>query len=145
VVVGDHDEAFREHPANIAHALFIHEENVRVPFFIAAPGALAGQRRHAPLASLLDLAPTTLALAGARVPQQYEGQSLLAAHPRPARFATEQGRRWAGLRDGDWKLIVDDESGRAQLYDLAADPGERKDLSGARPEIVERYRGCLGR
>jgi phosphoglycerol transferase MdoB-like AlkP superfamily enzyme len=145
VVVGDHGEAFREHPANIAHALFIYEENVRVPFFVAAPGATVGARRAPALASLLDLAPTTLALAGVRVPQQYEGQSLLAATPRVARFATEQGRRWAGVRDGRWKVIVDEESGRGQLYDLEADPGERKDLAGERGEIVARYRGCVGR
>ena len=79
VVVGDHGEAFREHPANIAHALFIYEENVRVPFVVAAPGALAAPgagARPTQLASLLDLAPTTLALAAVRIPQQYEGQSL---------------------------------------------------------------------
>ncbi len=143
VVVGDHGEAFREHPANIAHALFVYEENVRVPFFVAAPGALAGERRQPQLASLLDLAPTTLALAGLRPPLQYEGQSLLDARPRPARFSTEQGRRWAGLRDGRWKLILDEESGRPQLYDLESDPAERSDLAAARADVVTRYRGCL--
>ena len=93
---------------------------------------------------MLDLAPTTLALAGVRIPQQYEGQSLVEARPRPARFATEQGRRWVGLRDGRWKLIVDEDTGRAQLYDLDVDPGERNDLAGARPDVVERYRACVG-
>ncbi|MEO5768648.1 MAG: sulfatase [Polyangia bacterium] len=144
VVVGDHGEAFREHPTNIAHALFVYEENVRVPFFIAVPGALAGERRLPQLASLLDLAPTTLALAGITAPQEYEGQSLLDPRPRPARFATEQGRRWAGLRDGNWKVIIDEETGRAQLYDLKGDPGERDDLAGGRQDVVERYRRCVG-
>ena len=135
VVFGDHGEAFREHPANIAHALYVYEENVRVPLLVAAPGAgaVAGAGAGAAavgsrlprLASLLDVAPTTLALAGLRVPLQYEGRSLLEAPPRPARFSTEQGRRWAGMRDGRWKLIVDEESGRPQLYDLASDPGSR--------------------
>ena len=116
-----------------------------MPFFVAAPGATVGARRAPALASLLDLAPTTLALAALRVPEQYEGQSLLAAAPRIARFATEQGRRWAGVRDERWKVIVDEESGRAQLYDVEADPGEKRDLAGERPGIVERYRGCVGR
>ena len=143
VVFGDHGEAFREHPANIAHALYLYEENVRVPFFIAAPGAGLRARRLPPLASLLDLAPTTLALAGLRVPLQYEGQSLLEAQPKLARFSTEQGRRWVGLRDGRWKLILDEDSGRPQLYDLEGDPGERADQSTARGDVVDRYRGCL--
>jgi phosphoglycerol transferase MdoB-like AlkP superfamily enzyme len=145
VVVGDHGEAFREHPANIAHALYLYEENVRVPFFIAAPGAPVSGRRLPQLASLLDLAPTTLALAGVRAPLQYEGQSLLAAGPKVARFSTEQGRRWAGLRDGRWKLILDEDSGRPQLYDLDADPGERVDRAGTDGETVDRYRRCLAR
>ena len=80
-----------------------------------------------------------------RVPLQYEGQSLLDARPRPARFSTEQGRRWVGLRDGRWKLMLDEDSGRPQLYDLESDPGERADQAAARRDVVDRYRGCLGR
>jgi lipoteichoic acid synthase len=146
VVVGDHGEAFREHPGNVAHALFIYEENVRVPFFIAAPGAMDRQRRAPQLASLIDLTPTTLALAGLAPPGAYEGRSLLAgAPPRVTRFFTEQGvRRW-GLRDGRWKLILDADSDRAQLFDLQADPGERENRAAAQPERVRRYFGCLGR
>jgi hypothetical protein len=45
------------------------------------------------------------------VPLQYEGQSLLEAQAKLARFSTEQGRRWVGLRDGRWKLILDEDSG----------------------------------
>ena len=126
VVFGDHGEAFREHPANIAHALYLYEENVRVPFFIAAPGAGLRARRLPPLASLLDLAPTTLALAGLRVPLQYEGQSLLEAQPKLARFSTEQGRRWVGLRDGRWKLILDEDSGRPAALRPRRRPGRAR-------------------
>jgi arylsulfatase A-like enzyme len=145
VVAGDHGEAFGEHPGNVAHALYLYEENLRVPLFVAAPGALTGPPRRVPgLASLIDLAP--LALAGLRVPLAYEGRSLLGPQlpPRPVRFATEQGARRAGLRDGRWKLIVDEDTGRAQLFDLDADPGEGQDLSTRVPDRVARMRACLG-
>ena len=140
VVVGDHGEAFREHEGNVAHALFLYEENVRVPLLIAAPGRTATRRVSCP-ASLVDLAPTTLALAG--LPGQPGGRSLLEGRPRMIPFFTEQGVRRAGLRDGRWKLIVDQDAGRAQLFDLQSDPTESIDRSAAHPELVRRYRACL--
>jgi len=60
-------------------------------------------------------------------------------------FFTEQGVRRAGLRDGRWKLILDEDSDRAQLFDLGDDPAEAEDRSAAHPERVRRYRACLGR
>ena len=144
VVVGDHGEAFREHPGNLAHALYLYEENVRVPFFIAAPGAPFAPRRAPQLASLIDLAPTTLALAALPPQPAHEGRSLLTASaPRVARFFTEQGARRGGLRDGRWKVIVDADVGRTEVYDLATDPGERDDRSAEAARIADAYRRCL--
>src|SRR6185369_14205292 len=40
VFFGDHGEAFRQHDGNSGHSMFIYEENVRVPYIIAAPGLL---------------------------------------------------------------------------------------------------------
>jgi hypothetical protein len=50
--------------------------------------------------------------------------------------------RRAGHVDGQWKLLTD-ETGRAQLYDLAGDPDERHDLAAAHPDRVARYAACL--
>ncbi|HET6279882.1 MAG TPA: sulfatase [Polyangia bacterium] len=145
VVIGDHGEAFREHEGNIAHALHVYEENVRVPFFVAAPGLWTAPRRAPQLASLIDLSPTTLALAGLPIPPEHEGRSLLGGAARVARFFTEQSAARFGLRDGGWKMILDADVGRAQLFDLGADPAERDNLAAAHPDRVRRYRACLGR
>ncbi len=143
VVAGDHGQAFEEHEGNLAHALYLYEENVRVPLLIAAPGRLGPQRRAPQLASLLDLAPTTLALVGLPVPTQYEGRSLCDPGPRMVRFFTEQSLPRAGLREGRYKFLLDEDTGRGRLYDLASDPGERADIAAAHPERVARYRACL--
>src|SRR5262249_28182483 len=133
------------HAGNLAHALYLYEENVRVPFFIAAPGAPLEPRRAPQLASLVDLAPTTLALAALPGEPAQEGRSLLAVSaPRVARFFTEQGARRAGLRDGRWKVIVDADVGRTEVYDLATDPGERDGPSADAARIANAYRFCLG-
>ena len=149
VVVGDHGEAFEEHPGNIGHALALYEENVRVPFFIALPGRLSRPRTLAGPVSLLDLGPTTLALAGLPALSVAEGQPLSAAAPaRVIRFATEQAQRQVGLIDGRRKLILDRETGRARLYDLDTDPDERRDHAPApsaeEAAFIAHHRACLG-
>jgi arylsulfatase A-like enzyme len=47
------------------------------------------------------------------------------------------GDQWA-IRHGDWKLVVaNGGSGRPELYDLAHDLGEQKDLASSQPEKAE--------
>jgi len=40
VIYGDHGEAFHQHPGNYGHTFFLYDENVHVPFLIAAPGLM---------------------------------------------------------------------------------------------------------
>ena len=50
------------------------------------------------------------------------------------------------LVDGRWKLMVYwfDDKRVPTLFDLDADPGERTDVAGQNPEIVDRLMGQLG-
>ena len=47
VVFGDHGQAFGRHQGNYGHTLFLYEENIRVPYLIAAPGLITQQARIA--------------------------------------------------------------------------------------------------
>jgi arylsulfatase A-like enzyme len=140
VVFGDHGEAFGEHPGNFAHTLFIHEENVRVPYVIAAPGAIRGQTRVSRVASLVDTAPTLLDLLGLPAEAVHQGTSLLRAEPRMALFYTDYSLGWLGLADACWKYLHEIDSGRSRLFDVCADPGETRDRAGDEPERVSVYR-----
>jgi len=145
VVVGDHGEAFFEHEGNFAHTLFLYEENVRVPFIVAAPGRLTGVRHATQLASLTDVAPTMIDLLGipaAPVPA-LGGRTLLEPQPRVISAFTDQGLWQSAVRDGPWKLIQEHDSGRARLFNLAADPGETTDLAPLEPARALHYRACL--
>jgi len=42
------------------------------------------------------------------------------------------------IRDGKWKLLVNPDGSRKELYDIPADPQEREDLAGRHPEVAER-------
>ena len=143
VIFGDHGEAFFQHPDNYGHTLFIHEENVRVPYLIHAPGLIDGPRRIGRPASLADTAPTVLDLLGMTPPSEYQGVSLLANEPRMALFMTDYSLGFVGLRDGHWKFIHQIEADRSQLYDLDADPEEKSNRAGEFPERVDAYRRHL--
>ena len=116
------------------------EGGIRVPFLVHWPGRLpAGTEYDAPTSSL-DILPTALAAAGAQLPEELDGVDLLPflrgeREGRPhERLFWRAGVR-AAVRDGDWKLIrLPDRP--AELYDLAADPSETRNLAGQQPDRV---------
>jgi hypothetical protein len=140
VVFGDHGEAFGEHPGNFAHTLFIHEENVRVPYVIAAPGAVAEQIRVDRVASLIDTAPTILDLLGLPPAAGHQGASLLAPESRMALYYTDYSLGWLGLTDGCWKYLYEIDSRRSRLFDVCEDPGETRDRAENFPDRANAYR-----
>lgn len=144
VIAGDHGEAFGQHPGNFGHSLFIYDENIRVPFVVAAPGAIPPGRVER-IASSVDTAPTVLDLLGLPASTQHEGASLLDARRRMALFYTDYALGWLGLRDGCWKFMFALESRRSQLFDLCADPGETADRSAGHPDRVAAYRDRVER
>ncbi len=139
VVIGDHGQAFGQHPGNYGHVLFLYEENVRVPFIIAGAGLLNGPMQVARMASQVDLAPTVLDLLGLPAPEDYQGRSLLGERDDTALFFTDYSLGLVGLREGNWKFIHEIGGGRSKLFDLAADPAERRNLAQQYPERVARY------
>ena len=140
VVFGDHGEAFGEHPGNFAHSLFIHEENVRVPLVIAAPGAIEQTVRLSRIASVIDIAPTVLDLVGLPAQSLHQGASLLPAASRMALFYTDYSIGWLGLTDGCWKYLYEIDSRRSRLFDVCSDPGETVDRAAEHQSQVVAYR-----
>ncbi len=129
VIYGDHGEAFNQHEGNYGHTFFLYDENIHVPFLVAAPGLMRGQERVRKVVSLVDTAPTILDLMGIAPPKNYQGRSMLNAAPRMALFFADYSLGLLGLRDGQWKFIYEIGSGRARLFDLEHDPGEMSDVS----------------
>ncbi|AUX20606.1 cell wall surface anchor family protein [Sorangium cellulosum] len=142
LVHGSHGEALGEH-RSLGHGLELYEEAIRVPLVVALPGAAPGHYPHP--VSTADIAPTVLGLGGAEA-AGVEGESLVpiatgeGRAPRGPVFARTARR--AALIDGDLKLIAlkRKKRDRLLLFDLAADPRERRDLSGERPDALARLR-----
>ncbi len=143
IVVSDHGEEFREHAA-FGHTQ-TYDECLAVPLLVKLPGNGGGGRKVDTPVQTVDLLPTVLDLIGLRPRTPVQGRSLAtslrgggrATGPagKPVALGQELDRpeRFAFVRDG-LKLIHDRSDGHTELYDLAADPGERRDLSEARPD-----------
>ena len=140
VITADHGDQMMEHQ-NLGHGKSLHEEEVRIPLIVLAPGQHAGTALDE-VVSLLDVAPTVVDAAGAPVPPTFEGRSLGWAFPDAgqggARDATpvysqllapddevkqHPERDHAAVVLEHQKLITRNDGGEA-FYDLAADPGE---------------------
>jgi choline-sulfatase len=144
IVHGSHGEGFSEHDFK-GHGAELYDEVLRVPLVIVTQDseALKPGRYAEGSVSSLDLAPSILELAGAES-DGIEGTSLLPIlrgdfTRRPALVYARSHRR-AALIDWPLKLMVFErkKNDRFLLFDLAADPGERQDLSSSRPEDLGR-------
>lgn len=135
-IVGDHGQAFGQHPGNFGHVFFLYEENLRVPLLIHAPGLIDDPIVQPGPVSVIDLAPTLLDLTEGR-PTLGQGRSLLRAPaPRPAFFFTDYSLPLVGVRHRDWKLIHHLDSGRDELYRLSEDPHEVQNRAEESPDIT---------
>ncbi len=134
IVTSDHGEAFGEH-GYTGHGRTLHEEVLRVPLLVRAPGLVASGRRVPGLAGVIDVAPTVLDLLGLPVPPDLTGVSLAPAlrpgdaTPLPPRLLfSENGlhdiRRLA-IRSARWKAMFDND--QRTIVDLEHDPTERGD------------------
>jgi arylsulfatase A-like enzyme len=109
------------------------------------PGTVpAGKVNDEPWA-FWDFLPTAAELAGAAIPAECrtDGVSLVSmlkggAAPKRDRFYWElhEGTPIQAVRFGDWKAVKNGPKRAIELYDLASDPGESRDVAAGHPEEV---------
>ncbi|MHC4845855.1 MAG: sulfatase, partial [Planctomycetota bacterium] len=133
VVLSDHGEAFGEHGL-IEHGDHVYGEQVDIPLVFVVPGR-AADRRLGP-ATLSDVGPTLLGLAGLARPAEMDGIDLLA--PEAAADRPLLARSAAHLPVLSWtrfpmRLVVDLTTRKRELFDLLRDPNERTNLIAAQP------------
>lgn len=122
------------------------EGGIRLPFIVQWKGTLPAGKVYDQPAIQLDVMPTCLAAAGGTIDPAWklDGVDLLpyltgekTGRPHETMYWRIDGR-WA-IRHGDWKLVLGQPAGKGaspELFDLAADMGEKNDLSAKHPEIV---------
>lgn len=138
------------------HETDVYEVLIRVPLVIVAPGRLPAGGEVDQLVRQVDLTPTLLELTGVAAPQALDGVSLLPGVAGAAlgleAFVEAFGRvrgtprdRRAGWRTSRWKYIVAPNAPdiSAELYDLVADPRERRNVAIRHPEVARELGGRI--
>jgi choline-sulfatase len=150
LVTSDHGEGLGDH-GEPTHGLFIYDSTIRVPLVVAGPGVPAGRVVTGAVRSI-DIAPTLLDLAGRAPLAGIEGVSLRASFesrraPGEAAYSeslfARLGFGWAplyGWRDRGLMLI---DAPRPELYDLASDSTEARNLATDRTADLARMRRAV--
>ncbi len=155
VYFSDHGDYMGSHGA-IKRKEHPHEESVRIPAIFNWSGHIPALGLVDGLFSLVDLLPTTLALAGVSIPDYAQGtdfSSLLLGDPfdgPDAVFLEMVGNpRW-NLDFLDWRGLVTDrwkyafyETGHELLFDLDEDPFEMRNLASVSGEIRDQMKTRL--
>lgn len=147
--VSDHGDMMGDH--GMWRKGYGYEGSAGVPLILAGPGVPSGLVVDR-LVELRDLMPTLLDAAGVEIPEQVEGESLLAGLRQEAGWRTHlhgehvifgQSMQW--IVTSEHKYIWWSGDGHEQLFDLVADPGECHDLASDpdQAQILERCRRLL--
>jgi len=145
ILTADHGEGLGDHGEG-QHGFFVYDSTIHVSLIMRPPNAVDGGRVVDTAVSHVDLFPTILDAVGLAAPKRVHGQSLL---PMIAGENVDLDRGvyseslypllhygWAPLRairTDDHKLIS---APRPEVFDVIADPRERRDLSLAQPAVT---------
>ena len=136
----------------------LYEGGVRVPFIVRFPNDVAASNvNETAVISGVDLLPTLCELTGTTVPEDVKGtlrgQSVAEALRGDKGWQRSQPLFWewrfgiAGhvlnrsprlaIRDGKWKLLLDPDRSRIELYDVPADISEQNNIAAHHGDVVE--------
>ncbi len=126
----------------------LYEGGIRVPMLVRWPGHVPAGRQSDAIWAHWDLFPTLAAVAGASIPDGLDGvsmrEALVGAGPTPSTDRTlywefHEGGYQRAARRGSWKAVWPAPDEPIELYDLATDIGERRDVAAQHPGVVETF------
>lgn len=156
ILLADHGECLTEHGIYFDHH-GLYTENLNVPFIARLPGRVPAGTQAGALLQDQDVLPTLCEAAGLRVPEKLDGRSawgVLTGQRSEEKLAdclvTEEcswQKKWA-LRDSRYHFIHALEpdwygNPMRELYDLAADPRQTRNIAAEKPEIARELEGQL--
>ena len=127
----------------------LYEGGIRVPFIAWWPGKIESDGTTAHVSAFWDFVPTACEIAGVDPPRDTDGISYVPTlFGKPAEQRGHEYLYWEfheqgvkqAVRQGNWKAVRLDAffhpDRQLELYDLASDPGETRDVAAEHPEVV---------
>ncbi len=152
----EHGERGRVGHASTCRDGRMYETLVRLPMVLWLPPSLAARHPSRTVTHItrhVDVMPTLLALAGIEPSLDLEGQSMLSGQAPPHWMGMTSRIGWGGYNLGPlhdyvgarlewpWKLhlyVTDGQETARELYNLAEDPSELRDVAVTRAQIGDR-------
>ncbi len=136
----------------------LYEGGIREPFIVWGPGIIPADKKgtvnDTAVVSGVDFLPSLLNLAGVKQIPQSDGSDLSATFTGHSTQGRTKPLFWKrppdrpgtpdeplpdfAMRDGDWKFLMQQDGSQPQLYNLAKDVGETKNLAAQEPQVVQR-------
>lgn len=128
----------------------LYEGGVRIPFIAYWLGKIAPGTTSDHLGYFPDILPTFAEVTGATAPADTDGLSIL-----PTLLGKTDAQKqheylyweisgWTAIRQGAWRAVRPKPAAAWELYDLATDPGESKDLAAEKPDILAKLTALAG-
>jgi len=128
----------------------LYEGGIRVPMVVRWPGQVPAGRVSDHVWAAWDFLPTMADLVCADAPAGLDGVSMLPLLRGKSQKSHEflywefhEGGFFQAIRMGDWKAVRKGLAGELELYDLATDIGEQRNVAAAHPKIVARIQDYL--
>ncbi|WP_417736377.1 arylsulfatase [Rosistilla oblonga] len=125
----------------------LYEGGIRMPTIARWPGKIAAGSTSDQLLAHYDWLPTACELAGIDPPAGVDGISfaatLLGQSQRPHEYLFWSYGDKKAARIGNWKAVIPGKNKPLELYDLANDIGETKDVADQHPDVVEKMKQAI--
>ncbi|HTL29039.1 MAG TPA: sulfatase-like hydrolase/transferase, partial [Tepidisphaeraceae bacterium] len=136
----------------------LYEGGIRLPLIVWSSRiekSAVGSTNGKTVVSAVDLAPSLLAISDINKPAdvKYDGSDMSAVLLGKSKAPRETPVMWVrppdrpgpngqlpdlAIRDGKWKVLVKRDGSNVELFDIFADPNEKKNLAKAEPEIAKK-------
>ena len=128
----------------------MHEGGIRTPMLVRWPSVIKGGTVSGHISGFLDVLPTMADLLHQPVPTEAEGISFLPTlkgkkqkAPEAVYIEFHKGTEMfsQAVRMGKWKAYI--EEGKWELFNLDADPYEKKNIANQHPDIIEKIKTAI--